>query len=94
MKNRVLFVIVNTIFWIGLAALLLTDPLRLPIDRLVEFNKPVTDGGCANKPALHRVTHERRAFAPVMRIVVQVVDALVEQAALLEIADDALLGIL
>ena len=30
-RNQTVFIIVNTAFWLGLAALLLTDPLRLAV---------------------------------------------------------------
>ena len=66
----------------------------MPVDGLVEIDQAVFLGGGAYEPGLDRVAHQGRALAPVMRIVVQVVDAFVEQAAIFKVAHDRFVGVL
>ena len=70
------------------------DMFGLPTDLLVQLDQPLLDGGGADKPALHRVAHQRRAAPPVMRIVVQILVPLEEQAAFFQVPANRLVGIL
>src|SRR5690606_186580 len=60
----------------------------LPVNRFVQREQPVLNGGGADEPALHRVAHQGRTLPPVVRGIVEVRFLAKEQPALLEIPDD------
>ena len=70
------------------------DALGLPVDGLVERDQLVLFGRRLHKPAVDGVLHERRAAAPVVRVVVDVRRLAEKQPTRFEIADERPVGVL